>query len=566
MGGGGFLGLGPAPSAPAAPDYRGAASETAAGNLEAARANIAANRVNQITPYGSLTYKISGEDKYGNPMWTATQELSPDQQKLYEYDIAASKGLGELSQTGLNYVRNMMANPFGAGNFQNMSQPSGQMSPQMPATYEEYLAQQGPQMTMEVKPWQQGQYAGMSPKEAYEKYVQSPEAQPQFIGGQTGGATGLAGLRNVPSTGLPPLIGQVNPANLQQIAGGPQLGQIGGAEAQLRAGQSPELQTSLGQNVGMQGWDRASNLLMSRLDPQLQRQEQRLDAQLAAQGIPIGSEAYTRAKQDLAMQQNDARIQAQLQAQGIQQNLFGQELAAGQFGNQAMLGQNQAQLANLGFTNQAQQQDFANRMAALGYNNQQIQQMYQNQVAQQQANNAIAQQLYGNQFTAADLANRARLQGFNELAYMRNEPLNTLNAVRSGAQVTGPNFVNPAQQAVTAGPDYLSASQMGYNALMGDFNAKQAAQANLNQGLFQLGGSAIMMSDIRLKENIKPVGVMDNGLTLYSFEYVDEVKSHPLAGKGIHVGVMAQEVEQVFPYAVRTLDDGYKVVDYGLLP
>jgi non-homologous end joining protein Ku len=100
---------------------------------------------------------------------------------------------------------------------------------------------------------------------------------------------------------------------------------------------------------------------------------------------------------------------------------------------------------------------------------------------------------------------------------------------------------------------------------MGDFNAKQAAQANLNQGLFSLGGAALM-SDIRAKENIKAIGVMDNGLTLYSFEYKDEVKSHPLAGDGIHVGVMAQEVEQVFPYAVKTLDDGYKVVDYGLLP
>jgi len=108
---------------------------------------------------------------------------------------------------------------------------------------------------------------------------------------------------------------------------------------------------------------------------------------------------------------------------------------------------------------------------------------------------------------------------------------------------------------------------MGYNAQMGDFNAQQAAQANFNQGLMSLGGAGIMKySDMRLKENIKPVGVMANGLTLYSFEYVDEIKSHPLAGEGVHVGVMAQEVEQVFPYAVKTLDDGYKVVDYGLLP
>lgn len=482
MGGGGFLGLGPAPSAPAAPDYRGAAQETAAGNLEAARANIAANRVNQYTPYGNLVYEQSGTDPYGNPMWKATQTFSPDQQKLYEYDVAASKGLGELSQTGLNYVRGMMANPF-------------------------------------------------------------------------------------TTAGLPALSSQLTPAQMQQISGGPQLGQMGQAEAQLRAGQAPSLQTSLGQNVGMAGWDRASNLLMSRLEPQLQRQQERQEAQLAAQGIPVGSEAYTRAKQDLAMQQNDARIQAQLQAQGIQQNLFGQELQAGQFGNQALLGQNQAQLANLGFTNTAQQQDFANQMAALGYNNQQIQQMYANQVAQQQANNAIAQQQFANQLTGANLANQARQQGFGELAYMRNEPLNTLNAVRSGAQVTGPNYVNPAQQAVTAGPDYMGAAQAGYNAQLADFNAKQAAQANLNAGLMGLAGAGIMKySDPRLKENIKAIGVLSNGLTLYSFEYKDEVKRHPLAGEGVHVGVMTDEVEQLFPYAVTTLNDGYKVVNYGLLP
>ena len=41
--------MGKSASAPPPPDYTGAARETAAGNLEAARANIAANRVNQNT-------------------------------------------------------------------------------------------------------------------------------------------------------------------------------------------------------------------------------------------------------------------------------------------------------------------------------------------------------------------------------------------------------------------------------------------------------------------------------------------------------------------------------------
>jgi hypothetical protein len=304
-----------------------------------------------------------------------------------------------------------------------------------------------------------------------------------------------------------------------------------GQENFARAGNAPNLQTSIGQNAGMEGWDRASNLMMQRLDPQLERQQEQQDAKLAAQGIPIGSEAYTRAKQDLAMQQNDLRTQAQLQAQNVQQNLFGQELQAGQFGNQAMLGQNAAQLQNLGFNNQQIQQFFANQMAN------------------------------------ANLSNQARQQGLSEEAYLRNEPLNTLNAVRSGSQVTGPQYVNSYNQATTQGPDYLGAGQMNYNAQMGAYNAQQAGQNSFNQGLMGLGGAGIMAySDVRLKQNIEPVGVLANGLTLYSYEYINEIKLHPLAGEGLQVGVMAQEVEQVYPYAVTTLNDGYKIVNYGLLP
>jgi len=64
-------------SAPAAPDYTAAAQATAAGNLAAAQTATAANRVNQVTPYGTLNYDITGKDPYGNPTWTATQTLEP---------------------------------------------------------------------------------------------------------------------------------------------------------------------------------------------------------------------------------------------------------------------------------------------------------------------------------------------------------------------------------------------------------------------------------------------------------------------------------------------------------
>ena len=104
--------MGKGGSAPPPPDYSAAARETAAGNLDAARAATAANRVNQVTPYGNLDYTITGEDPYGNPTWTATQSLAPAQQQLLDYQNQASLGLGQLTNKGLGYVSNMLDNPF----------------------------------------------------------------------------------------------------------------------------------------------------------------------------------------------------------------------------------------------------------------------------------------------------------------------------------------------------------------------------------------------------------------------------------------------------------------------
>jgi len=94
MGGGGGI-LSPvtdvlfgAPETVATPDYTGAANQTAANNLAAARAATAANRVNQVTPYGNLNYTQSGTDQYGNPTWTATQTQTPELQNLTNASIA----------------------------------------------------------------------------------------------------------------------------------------------------------------------------------------------------------------------------------------------------------------------------------------------------------------------------------------------------------------------------------------------------------------------------------------------------------------------------------------------
>lgn len=176
-----------------------AAQANAQGNILGAQAATAANRVNQVTPFGSLQYTQSGVDQFGNPTYTATQTFSPEMQ-------------GAL------------------GGLQNRVTQAAQQN--------------------------------VDPN--------------QFM------ARGLSD-----------------------------------------------------QNMGMQGWDRATGLVMQRLQPQLERQQRNLDTQLANQGIMRGSEAYNQAQQDLAMKQNDLLNQATLAGQQVQQNLFGQDLQAQNLANQA---------------------------------------------------------------------------------------------------------------------------------------------------------------------------------------------------------------------------------------
>jgi len=276
MGGGGFLGLGPAPSAPAAPDYTGAAQATAAGNLAAAQTATAANRVNQVTPYGNLNYEITGTDPNGNPTWTATTSLSDIGQQLLNNQNQTSLGLGSAINAQLGQVQDVMGQPFNP---------------------------------------------------------------------------------NLPSTGI-------NPGQSYQDA------------------------------------------YMQRLAPQLAQSRESTQAQLANQGVVPGTQAYENAMRQQAMKENDLLLGATTQGFGV--------------------------------------------------------------------------------------GSQANQQAFNQEMTKYNMPLNTLSALRSGSQVQNPSFVNSAQQATTGGADLLGASQMGYNAQMGNFNAQQAAQQNMNSGLMGLGGAALM--------------------------------------------------------------------------
>jgi hypothetical protein len=77
--------------------YVQAAQATTMGNLYGAQAATQANRINQNTPYGSLNYQ-QGVDQYGNPTWTANQQLS--------------QPLQDLTNTSLQGLQQSLQNPM----------------------------------------------------------------------------------------------------------------------------------------------------------------------------------------------------------------------------------------------------------------------------------------------------------------------------------------------------------------------------------------------------------------------------------------------------------------------
>ncbi len=71
------------------------------------------------------------------------------------------------------------------------------------------------------------------------------------------------------------------------------------------------------------------------------------------------------------------------------------------------------------------------------------------------------------------------------------------------------------------------------------------------------GGGIAQASDIRLKTDIRKVGVTHLGLPLYQFRYTGL--------PDVFEGVMAQDVAIMHPNAIRNLPYGYMAVDYAKL-
>lgn len=320
-------------AAPEAPNYIGQAQATAEGNLNAARAQTSANRMDQVTPYGTIKYVQSG-GQFDQAGYDAAKARYDAQQA----QIASNPSLGQYwDKTGAT-VAMPNRNDF------------------------------------------------MSNPDQWSSQIQLSDTGQQLLDAYNRTSLGMSGLQD---------------QAMQRLK-----------EASAQPFDTSGLIDINGQ-TGMAGWDKYTQLLQQRMNPDLDAQQAALDAKLANQGLSAGSEGWGTQQTQFGKTRNDANVAAQLAGAQVQNQMFQQALA----GNKATLDQR---------------------------------------------------------------------------AYIRSLPLNELNALRSGAQVTNPTFSTPGQQGQTSGPDMLGAANSQYTNQLNQTNAQNAQSAGNAQAGAGLASSAIM--------------------------------------------------------------------------
>ncbi len=529
------------PSAPPAPDYAGAAKATADGNLEAAKYATEANRVNQVTPWGTLTWNKSTAPD-GKESWTQTTSLPPELQAALDSQIKVQRNQSDLAQTMQGQVQDTMSKPFNAPDY---------------ATY------------MQGVPGVKTAFAGFDPSGAGKTNTDIKGA--------------LAGAGNVPigNDYLKDVagIGFFNPSGLSS-AGGASAGHVGTDASKYLSGvpginydsrsytngaqpvnyDAPQFDANMQKKYTDAAYASSTRLL----GDQWGQQNSDMDVKLRLQGLTPGTEAYNNAMGNALKSQDFTRAQLadtalitgsqvanqdyasmlagykarnEAQAQDFSQRLqnygadlgaqnqgFGQGMAkanyaqtgenmnavnginaasvnvqAAQANNQAALGAFNANLAaqgqqyaqaNQNYQNRLTSQDQAFRQGLAGFEagNSAQQQSYNQALAgfganqaSQQASNAAQAQAYGQAQNSYQTAYQSALNNYTM-------PLNMMNAVLSGNQVQNPQFSGYYTQGQTAGPDYSGAASALGQWQSGIYAQQQAANSSMN-GLL---GSAAM--------------------------------------------------------------------------
>ena len=495
------------PEAPTPPDPQETAGAQTTQNIGTAITQQMLNNVNQVTPWGSLSYDQTGTHSYTDPntgetheipLFTATQTLSDEQQAIADQNQQAQLGLATMASDQTSRLNRHLSRGPDYSTLPDRVNPADINGPML------------------------------------RRIGRGPDLQENI-----GNAGGIR--RNIGAAG------QIN-------------GQIGDAG---------DVRRSYGGDFAAER-NRVETALMDRMQPGFNRDLEALETRLAGQGIRRGSEAYSRAMSDHTKRVDDARMGAILSAGGEQSRLtnmeaqraafenaaqgqtFGQEAQRAAFGNAAQGQEFGQEAARAGFANAAQGQAFQQEAARAGFTNATRQQERDNLVTARNFNNNVATTRFNSDMAQAAAQNDNRDAALRELLTRRNQPINEITALMSGSQVQNPNFISP-RPAQVANTDVAGITMNAHDQAMQAWQQQMAQRQSLFGGLLGLGSNLIMASDRRVKTDVTKLGKTEDGLGIYKYRYKGSDQPQ--------IGLMAQEVEKKKPAAVVEVG-GLKMVNY----
>ena len=170
-------------------------------------------------------------------------------------------------------------------------------------------------------------------------------------------------------------------------------------------------------------------------------------------------------------------------------------------------------------------------------------------------------------------AQQARQSAASQLGQLGQQAFGTGQAIQQQQMQQGLMQQGLQQALIDAArgqyAGYAGAPQAALQAplqALGQAPKPQTTTTSSSPGLFEYLGGALslaQLSDVRLKENIKPLGT-EGGINVYSWEWNDEGKRIADPAQPT-VGVMAQELQETHPHLVQIGPDGFLRVDYKSL-
>jgi len=241
--------------------------------------------------------------------------------------------------------------------------------------------------------------------------------------------------------------------------------------------------------------------IMSRLQPQIDRQRKSLETQLINQGLRPGDQAYTAAINLQGQQENDALQQAALQGISLDtaanQQGFGQAQARASLQNEAALSGYGAGVTGTGLANQAIAQNFSQGSQA------------------QQQQNAAQQQAFQQRIQSGEFGNQAQLASFgmglqsqdqqNQAAAVNQQMLNAQTELQAQLRSQGFSEAQASQAAKNTAMQQNYANQQTQQqsknqAVAQQFNQNLQASQFWNAAQQQAMSQAIQQRQLPLNE------------------------------------------------------------------